>query len=237
MIPDSDDLLVIDDQEIAEFFRNAVSKDSADLKPLELSGHSTVNIKGIFAKSTKRDDRILLQKFMSSQYLQKKGNLPFVYFNKQFDILKEQGFTLDTKLTAVIENGQIKFISFHSLRNILKVQHHFLEATNDEVEEFQNHPAFHVEDAAEFHKLMDERTRKLIYAIRKSKVLENNSARKIHEEAQKLDLKDIYYSNGKFTLPKNKKQLKTFLSFLEDSVYRGTFSNQTYETNSKREVR
>ncbi len=41
---------------------------------------------------------------------------------------------------------------------------------------------------------------------------------------------------GRVVLPSVKRDLKTVLSFLEESLYKGVFSEETYLTNSKRTV-
>ena len=47
---------------------------------------------------------------------------------------------------------------------------------------------------------------------------------------------DISIENGQLMIPADKKKLKEILGFLDDEVYKGAFSEETYITNSKRKV-
>ncbi len=130
---------------------------------------------------------------------------------------------------------EFKFLNFRNLRTILTIQHHFEQATEAEVATFKDHASFHVENAALFDAAMDERSRKLVRGISRSGVLNDHDCAAIREKASSVGLQ-IDLHEGRLVLPGDKRRLKTMLSFLEESVYKGVFSEGTFETNSKRLV-
>ena len=190
----------------------------AAYKQLDVTNYADAGIKGIFTRSENLDDHLLLQRFQTSQYLQK-SRLTLVFSNNQFGKLSENGFALDSRLTAVIKGDKFKFLSFRNLRTILTIQHHFEQATEAEITEFRGHASFHVEDAALFDAAMDERSRKLICGIGRSGVLKDHDANAIKTKADSVGLQ-IDMHDGRLILPGEKRRLKTILSFLEESVYR-----------------
>ena len=232
--PEQNELLVIEDQLLASPFTETLDNGPAAYDQLDISNYAEAGIKGIFTRSERDQQRILLQKFQTSQYLQKSG-LTLVFSNNQFGKLSEKGFALDARLTAVIEGDQFKFLSFRNLRTILTIQHHFELATDAEVTTFRDHASFHVENAALFDAAMDERSRKLVRGIERSGVLNDHDCAAIREKAGSVGLQ-IDLHEGRLVLPGDKRSLKTILSFLEESVYKGVFSEGTFETNSKRLV-
>lgn len=232
--PDANQLLLIEDPDLAALFLETFNNGPAAYDQLDISNYAEAGIKGVFTHSQAQQGRILLQRFQTSQYLQRSG-ITLVFSNNQFGKLSEHGFALDTRLTAIIENGQFKFVSFRNLRTILTIQHHFEQATDAEVAAFRGHGSFHIENAALFDAAMDERSRKLVRGITRSNILGDHDPTAIQAKAGTVGL-EIDMQDGKLVLPGEKRRLKTILSFLEESVYKGVFSDETFETNSKRRV-
>ena len=83
--------------------------------------------------------------------------------------------------------------------------------------------------------MADTWIRRKIAAINDSGVLNRNTAAKIRNLAQKCGL-DVTVENKKLVIPDDKKKLKEVLGFLDDEVYKGAFTEETYITNSKRRV-
>lgn len=232
--PDGNDLLVIEDAPLLLPFNETLQNGPAAYDRLDVSNYDNAGIKAIFMRSNADQTRILIQRFQSSQYLAK-GRFTLCYDNNQFAKLTEHGFSLDGKLTAIIEGGAVKFISFANLRNIMAIQEHFVAATQAEVQTFAAHGHFHIENVALFDAAMDERSRKLIKGVITSGVLVNNDVATIRTRASDIGL-DIAEQNGRLILPGDKKRLKVILNFLEEGVFKGVFSNALFETNSKRTV-
>jgi len=47
---------------------------------------------------------------------------------------------------------------------------------------------------------------------------------------------EITVENKKLIIPTDKKKLKEILGFLDEEVYKGAFTEETYITNSKRKL-
>ena len=232
--PDRNQILTIEDADLVTAFIATLDDGPAAYETLDIADYAEAGIKAIFTHSDVLEGRVLIQRFRTSQYLQKSG-ITLVFNNNRFGKLSEHGFALDARLTAVVEGEVVKFHSFHSLRTILTVQHHFEQATDAEVTTFAEHGHFHIENRALFDVAIDGRSRKLIRGISASGILADHNVASIIEKADSVGLV-IAEQDGKLVLPGEKRRLKTILSFLEESVFKGVFSDQVYETNSKRTV-
>jgi hypothetical protein len=230
--PDANELLCIADANLLGQLNATLINGAGAYDRLDIANYDQAGIKALLMHSAQIPGQILVQKFRTSQYLQRKG-LTLTFNNNTFGKLSEKGFSLDERLGAVIRGDVVMFVSFHVLRSFLTVQEHFSEATAPEVDSFANNLSFHVENRAIFDGNMDERCRKLIRGIRKSGVLDNHNATEIITRAATVGL-TLNQQGGRIVLPSVKRELKTVLSFLEESVYKGVFSDETYMTNSKR---
>lgn len=233
--PDDDQLLTINDEELAQPLVKTLHENVTVFDELDIRNFNRTEIKAIFTHSSVEKNRILIQQFLSSQYLGR-GRFDLILNNNNFTQLSQPGFTLASKLVAVLDGSMLKFQSFRNLRTVFKVQHHFQEATDQEVNKFAGHPSLYIDNHDEFQNLMNERTRKLIKSITESHVLEKYSAEEIFQKAQSISL-ELKRKEDRIIIPNSKPGIKTFLSFLEDSVFKGSFSEETYETNSKRTVK
>lgn len=230
--PDPDQLLVINDPKMAGTFNRIVEDSPIAFPILDVARRVGAGVKAVFTTSEAADGRLLIQPFRSSQYLQRR-KFTIVRKRNQFERLSEEGFSLASSLAAILEGSEFKFLSFHTMRAMIPLQHHFTEATHQEVAEFADHELFLVEDRDLFMQLMDQGTRKLIHGIGKSEVLGDFDAADISNRAKKIGLQ-LEERDEKLVLPTTKRELKTALRFLEESVYKGSFSDKLYETNSKR---
>lgn len=240
--PEPNQLLTINDENLARPFTNTFRNNPAAYDQLDIRQIENAGIKGIFTHSNSMEPRtnrtirrILLQRFQTSQYLQKRGRFTLTFSNEQFGKFSDQGFVLDTKLTAIVEQSLFKFESFSNLRTIIPIQSHFLEATADEVNLFRQCDLFVVQDENYFNNAMDEGSRKIIRRITGSNVLDNYDVSEIQDRATRVGL-EIEMRDEKLLLPNDKPRIRRILRFLDESVYKGAFSDETFETNSKRRI-
>ena len=232
--PESNQLLTIENRELARPFARTFERTPAAYEQLDIGQIESAGIKGIFTHSNLGNGRILLQRFQISQYLQR-GRTTLIFSNARFGRFSDNGFALDTKLTAIVEHNSFKFVSFSNLRTIIPIQDHFLEATSQEVNSLKGCELFHVQDEDCFDAAMDEGSRKIIRRITRSGVLNDYNFGEIQDRASSVGL-EIESHDDKLVLPNDKREIKTILRFLDESVYRGAFSNETFETNSKRQI-
>lgn len=235
--PDNNQLLVIRDSDLVKPFIDTTRIGPGSYYKIDVFKHEALDIKGIFSHSNVKKNRILLQKFTKVQILNKQNNISLVFSDGEFDRLSNPGFYLDSSLTAIIEGDEIKFVSFQNLRTILDIQDHYREATADEILKFSENTSLHFENVEAFNEAIDDRTRKLIHAIRKSKVLRDFDPITIHEKAKSIGLTGVVLRGNKLVIPEEKKEMKRILNFLEEGVYKGVFSEDVYETNSKRKIK
>ena len=90
-------------------------------------------------------------------------------------------------------------------------------------------------DKDQFQSMADTWIRRKIAVINDSGVLKNNKASKIKRLAKNCGL-EITVENEKIVIPADKKKLKEILCFLDEEVYKGVFTEDTYITNSKRKM-
>lgn len=201
---------------------------------LDISNYQNVTIKALFANSQGTAGRILVQKFRINQFLSRKL-LTLVMQNNHFSNLDAHGFSLDSKLSAVIDADTMKFISFQNVRSILDLSQYYQAATTAEVAAFRGHALLDVTNAALFDANVDEHCRKLIWNITRSNALATHTVQQISDSANITGF-NINIANGRIVVPDDRKGLKALLSFLDDAVYKGPLSAKLYITNSKRNL-
>lgn len=112
---------------------------------------------------------------------------------------------------------------------------YYREATQGEVERFTQMKELCLDSAETFVGQADSRVRKKIASIMDSGVLEKFSARDIQKIGRQTGV-HVKIRDNKIVIPAEKKQMKIILGFLDEEVYKGSFSNAIYITNSKRSV-
>jgi len=233
--PEPEEFLVLDLPEEASIFTTAVSSNPASLQLIDTGRLADENIKALFVPAGRESPAgtVLIQNFSAGQLLSRKFAL--LEAENAFRRLNNEAFTLDTSITAIIENGLIKFKSFHKLRTIISLSQAYREATNQEVQEFVNHGFLHADEPDQIVDLADQTVRKLIHGIIASGVLDTHSVREIQSAARNTGA-PVNMENGRLKLPAERNELKLFLRFLDEGMYLGPLSHQRYIANSKRRV-
>lgn len=177
---------------------------------------------------------IAFQKFKKEQYISVKGiNL---FFDKETFVQEKRfGISISEEIDCIYEDGRLLFQSFFMARQVFNLMEYYREATQGEVERFAQMKELTFDNAEVFIGQADSRIRKKIASIVDSGVLEKFSARDIQRIGRQIGF-DITVRNKKVVIPADKKKLKYILGFLDEEVYKGSFSNATYITNSKRSV-
>jgi hypothetical protein len=155
-----------------------------------------------------------------------------------FRRLENPGLTLDSKLAAVIISSAVLiFESYYEARRVLNLTEYYREATDEDLRTFCSHEKLSVEEIDGVMKNADSWIRKKVALITQSQVLDNCSPQNIVKAARVYGI-DIQLSGPrnrqKLVLPTNKKELKSFLRFLDEDVYTSALSKNRYLANSKR---
>lgn len=229
---DEDEILTFDIPPSAQPIVDATHANVISAEVLDTSAFSEESIKALFT-IVRYDDalRILIQRFTARQLLDHKFVLTLD--RNTFNRLSKPGFTLDTSLTCIIENGKIKFKSLQKLRSIIDVAEIYREATDVEVREFALHSKFSVGDVDRFVADADQIIRGLISSIVADGVLDKSDLVTIKKAARETNLL-IAIENSKIVMPAQKKEVKALLRFLNESRYAGPLSRTPYITNSRR---
>ena len=230
--PDENQILTIDATPETRVFQETLNSNPNSIEPLDLANFYSVGVKALFSADSKSDDgRILVQRFTASQVLDRKFAL--VLAGNSFRRLTENAFALPSSLAFVIDEDVIKFKSFSNLRAILDVLEVYRAATDEDLQEFAQHPSLQVADVDDFVQASDQITRKLITGVLASGVLDAHSPAQIKEVAAGTHL-SLSVEDGRIVLPAERRELKEVLQFLDESRYNGPLSGRTFVANSRR---
>lgn len=150
-----------------------------------------------------------------------------------FRRLSDPAFSLDTGLTCVIEDGKVKFRSFHKLRAIINLIDVYRAATDQEVQDFAAHAHFEITNAGSFLAAADQTIRKLVHAIGRSGTLGAYTVPQIETACGAVGVA-VTVNNGRLVMPDDRADIKKLLRFLDDGLYEAPLTGQRYITNSKR---
>ncbi len=230
--PEPNEFLTIDIPQEAQILVDTINSNAVSVPSINTKEFGQEGIKALFAGSSSNGStKVLIQQFSSRQMLSNKFAL--VLKGNAFRRLDDQAFTLDTSLTCILEDGKLKFKSFHKMRSIIDLSDFYREATETEVRSFAKHPAFEVVDVERFLNESDQTMRKLIHSVTCMETLDKYSAKEIKEAAKNVKM-DIAMKKRKIVMPESRAEIKILLHFLNDGVYEAPLSKQRYVTNSKK---
>ena len=154
----------------------------------------------------------------------------FVEEQREFSI--NIGEAVDCVFT---ENGLI-FEKYSDANGVFDLSEYYRTATQSEVDQFSNNPAFKIDDANTFAQAVAGISmRKKIAKILDLGTLKD--VNKIRANAAKVNLDMAFTEDGsQVKIPEDKKELKTVMAFLAEELYPGLFTNNTYLSNSTRKV-
>lgn len=230
--PEPNEFLTIDVPQEAQIFVDAINSNAVSIPSIDTKEFGQEGIKALFTGfSNNGSTKVLIQQFSSRQMLSNKFAL--VFQGNAFRRLVDQAFTLDTSLTCILEDGKLKFKSFHKMRSIIDLSDFYREATETEVRSFAKHPTFKVADVERFLSQSDQTIRKLIHSVTRMETLDNYSAKAIKEAAKDVKM-DIAMKKRRIVMPESRAEVKILLHFLNDGLYEAPLSKQRYVTNSKK---
>ncbi len=233
--PDADETLCINQFALDEIIKEAVET-PAGVESFAPENTNSDNIKAIFVGEICEGRMVIaFQKFKKEQYISVKG-INLFFDRDTFVQEKRFGITISDEVDCIYEDGRLLFKSFFMARQIFSLMKYYREATQGEVERFTQMKELSLDSAEMFIGQADSRVRKKVASIMDSGVLERFSARDIQKIGRQAGI-DVAIRDKKIVIPAEKKKMKIILGFLDEEVYKGSFSNITYITNSKRSVR
>lgn len=236
--PDCDELLDIESFAISELITNAIS-DPISIAQLSYSVDDEPDIKAIFVGDYQRINNsevitVAFQRFRKEQYIStKKINL--FYDRDTFAVEKRWGIGISENVDCIYKDGHLQFESYYFARQIFDLSEYYRTATASEVKEFSSLDMLNIIDKQTFIDNADSLIRRKIALINDSGIFDNYDVQTIKRIADGLGL-ELLISDGKITIPTSKRELKKLLAFLDEEVFKGPFSEQTFMANSKKKV-
>lgn len=182
------------------------------------------------------DGNYYFQNFMNN-YILKTSNIPLIWSGDTFKKFDEQkAFTIEETVNAIYHNGKLYFRSYASARQIFDLSAFYTEATNADIDNVFGNYVFAGTDCEWMKENSDSVMRKQIKSIEDSGILAglNVTTKKFKSWAKKAGIPEGVYNTGNLVFPKNKKECKVILSFLNDDIFEGHFTKSIYLSNSKR---
>lgn len=236
--PNDDEGLSICNFHLPETITDAV-RNPLGLQTLVYDKDAELDIRAVFVgerteTGTTEVFTVAFQRFRKEQYLSTK-KFSLFYDKDTFIREKRWGIGITDNVDCVFTQSELLFSSYFYTRQIFDLSEYYRSATDAEVQSFSAITLLNITDQMLFQSMADTWIRRKIAEINDSDVLKNNTAAKIKKLAQHCGL-EVNVKNGKLEIPTDKKKLKEILGFLDDEVYKGAFSEETYITNSKRKV-
>lgn len=176
------------------------------------------------------------QNFMNN-YIVKASNIALFWSNDTFKKFEEQkAFTIEETVNAIYHDGKLYFRSYASARQIFDLTAFYTEATNADIDNVLGNNVFLGTDCEWMKENSDSVMRKQIKSIKDSRILAglNVTTKSFRSWAKKAGIPEGVYNTGNLVFPKNKKECKVILSFLNDDIFEGHFTKSIYLSNSKR---
>lgn len=199
----------------------------------------THRIKAIFTGNwTQQEQRVSFQVFDTGKLLSNGWTL--IGSNDTYKKLEEPGLILQDKLTAYYSDGNLLFVSYHNTKRFLDLSDYYNAATDADLDVFIENELFEFEDQDTFKSSADSVIRKKIALLQKNNVLTDLSINDIERVANDLNQHvaddnkiDIATNHGRLVIPKDKKQLKELIRFLDEDYVTAPLTKRRCLTNSK----
>jgi hypothetical protein len=234
---DSGEIFQIEDYPLPESISNALSNPLNN--PVLDLNTETHRIKALFTGNwTDQEKKVSFQVFDAGKLLSKGWTL--IGSGDTYKKLEEPGLILQDKLTAHYTNGNLLFVSYHNTKRFLDLNEYYTAATDTDLDTFAENELFEFEDQESFKGNADSIIRKKIALLQKNNVLDNLSIDDIKTVANDLNQHiaeehkiNITTNNGKLVVPKDKKQLKELIRFLDEDYVTAPLTKRRCLTNSK----
>ncbi|PID60453.1 MAG: hypothetical protein CSB44_10210 [Gammaproteobacteria bacterium] len=232
--PDEGELLTLAVDDQVKVLIEAARSNVTSLQSVDVNNIQSENIRALFVSVRAEENMILLiQRFTAGQYLNK--GFSFLCRDRVFNEITEAAFAIGTKLACVVEDGLVKFDSYHNLRSIFDFKNLYYEATNSDIDELAAHGCLHFSSVGAFKKEANQTARRLVHKIMKSEVLDRYDPEEIQQNSSELGF-DLKIVGGAIQVPQDKNEAIRFFRFLDDGIYEAALTGRRYVTNSKKMI-
>lgn len=239
--PDEPEYMCINDFAIPDDIADSMGR-AATLPTFRLDPDSLPNIRALFVyEHNDGSPRFAFQRFRTHQFLSPQGF--HLFFNG--NVLRQRsrtewsngrgkaGITISPIVDCYIDDEGLKLKSSFFANQIFDLSEFNLEATDDEIQEFLSSNVLDMEDTEAIKSAMGIRERKKVASIRQKRVLEEHPVQYIKQVADQIEFALEITSDGNIYFPTDNKKRRELLAFLDEDIYRGSFSDEVYLSNSK----
>lgn len=237
--PDQGEALFIQNYDDIDNLENSI-KNPLVVEEITPSNDIFRSIKALFSGYEIEDGavKVLIQYFDKRKIISTNG-LSIFHSGDVYKKIEGLGISMDTKLSATLIDGRLKFFSFHLLRQIFDLTQYYKEATNDDITEFSRLENIQVTDSDYLLAISDSWVRRKISLIQQSEILSTVPINQMKAVALEFNIPFETVTENEvemIKLPDQKADLKMLLRFLDEDYYRSPLSNTNFVTNSKREA-
>ncbi|MGM3189774.1 Kiwa anti-phage protein KwaB-like domain-containing protein [Dickeya dadantii subsp. dieffenbachiae] len=194
-------------------------------------------IKALFTGSTD-GKKITIQRFDNRQVLTPSTML-FLDSKETFSHTTYGGISIGSKITALIHDDTITFGNFNTLRRVFNMDAYFRDATDSELDSFQDNGVFATETGFKLSSFDDTAIRRKVTLLNQAGILEVDNIPNLIIAAQELKhpLETKQTNNGvRIVMPIEKRKIKLLLDFLDSDIYISAVNGKKYRSNSKRQI-
>lgn len=236
--PEENELLYINNFDDVDGLKAAILRPQG-VQEFSLKSVALDSIKALFSGYIKNGSiRVLLQGFDRRRIINANG-FALVQSENAFNRFEGGGLTLDNKLTAIIEDDNLKFASFHYLRQIFDTSAYCKEANDQDLRVFVQNPSLQFADAQAFIDSADAWVRRKIVLIQQSGILDFCPANKLAATAKFCDLNIQLAGAGasgqeKIVIPADRQEVKQILRFLDEDYFLSPQCSVKYSAKARR---
>lgn len=191
-------------------------------------------INSIFISNESEEKGIIVfQNFQKDQIITNRGINIFLD-KKIFKKLESQALNIKNEIHCVYKNNNLYFSSFWQARQIFDLADYYKEATDEDLTSFATRDEFYLQNMHEFVEDADSWVRRKVALIQDAGIVDKYKPKEIVSIAKEHDV-EIELRDDKILIPSNKRELKIMLKFLDEDIYKGPLTDDTFETNSKRQ--
>lgn len=152
-----------------------------------------------------------------------------------FKQLTKPVLLLDAHITAVWDNGVLRFKSFHLAKQLFDLSTYFTEATDEQITQFVSHSRLQCADTTRFTGACNTWSRTKIALILRGGILDHATGEIIREAAAAVEY-EVQMDGDRIVLPEEKNELRSLLQFLDEDIYRGPISHRRLLSSGKRQL-
>ena len=206
-----------------------------DLEPFQDDSPQVKAIVGVDAD----EERFFFQYFERQRILESRRLL--IFRNNVFNSVEEPAVTVDNRLAATIVDGELRFKSFHRVRQFLDLSAVFSDATDDSIRQVLQHPKLICDNPDQITARMSNRLRKRFANLIATGILEEDSVtpQLIQTRCRRYSGLENIGTRGRsgqrrLILPEELSTLEKLIRFMCEELYVGDLTGQERLTNSSR---